>query len=58
MEYTTTVTEHDNCIMTIHRPVLTSEERKHRMKLIKMAAEDLVKESEIMRIKRGAKKNV
>lgn len=36
--------EYSNAIVTVHFPDITAEERKRRMKLLRIAAEDLLKE--------------
>lgn len=42
MTYTTTTYEYPNCTVTVHRPVLTEDERKLRMDILKSAAANLM----------------
>lgn len=49
MEYTTTKLVTPNAIITIHRPILTEEERAKRMKAIHDAACKLVIANENLR---------
>ena len=42
MEYTTHTMVTDNARITIHRPILTEEERSRRMRLIEDAAINLI----------------
>lgn len=44
MTYTTTTYEYPNCTVTVHRPVLTEDERKLRMDILKSAAANLMME--------------
>ena len=44
MEETVEVLKLEGCTVILHRPVLSEEERKKRMRYIRMAAEELLKE--------------
>ena len=44
MTYTTTTYEYPNCTVRVHRPVLTEDERKLRMDILKSAAANLMME--------------
>lgn len=43
MEYTVTTKKYDNCIVRIHRPVLTDEERERRMDILRSEAAKFIK---------------
>lgn len=42
--YTVTTIETKNCIIRVHRPELTADERNRRLEIIKQAAANLLKE--------------
>ena len=44
MEETVEILELEECKVILHRPILTEEEREKRMRYIRWAAEELLKE--------------
>lgn len=52
IDYTTTTHENGKFHITVHRPVLTDEERERRMAEIKQAAVDLITATERERKRR------